>query len=200
MTPRVLITAFEPYDRWRENSSWLALVELTKDLPREPHVTTRLYPVNFAAVRAKLEEDLKAEYDYALHLGQAPGAAAVQLEVVGINVGGALGQPPEEFQPLVEGGPVAYRCQLPLADWAVKLRGAGIPACVSHHAGAFLCNATLYLSLHLAQQRGWKTKSAFIHLPLGLSQVAAEPHDLAALPSETSAAAIRLILQELRCR
>ena len=58
MTPRVLITAFEPYDRWRENSSWLALVELTKELPREPHVTTRLYPVDFGLVRSKLEEDL----------------------------------------------------------------------------------------------------------------------------------------------
>ena len=45
----VLITAFEPYDRWEANSSWLALVELTKDLPSEPRITTRRYPVDFAA-------------------------------------------------------------------------------------------------------------------------------------------------------
>ena len=31
--PSVLITAFEPYDRWRANSSWLTLVQLTQDLP-----------------------------------------------------------------------------------------------------------------------------------------------------------------------
>jgi len=33
---RVLITAFEPFDRWSENSSWLALVELTRSLPESP--------------------------------------------------------------------------------------------------------------------------------------------------------------------
>jgi pyroglutamyl-peptidase len=197
MTPRILITAFEPYGHWRANSSWLALVELTKDLPREPHVTTRLYPVDFGAVRTRLEEDLAADYDYALHMGQSPGATALQLEAVGINVGGMSEQPPEQFQPLIENGPVAYRSELPLADWALKLREAGIPARISYHAGTFLCNATLYLSLHLARQQELRTKTAFIHLPLELSQVVEERRDVAALPSAASAAAIRLILSEL---
>ena len=30
---KVLVTAFEPYDRWKTNASWLALVHLTQDLP-----------------------------------------------------------------------------------------------------------------------------------------------------------------------
>ena len=36
----VLITAFEPYDDWPENSSWLALLDLTRDLP--PQLRTEL--------------------------------------------------------------------------------------------------------------------------------------------------------------
>ena len=41
---RVLLTAFQPYEGWQTNASWLALVELTRDLPDQPMVTTRLYP------------------------------------------------------------------------------------------------------------------------------------------------------------
>src|ERR1700749_2502012 len=89
---RVLVTAFEPYDRWKTNASWLALVHLTQDLPSEPAITTRLYPVDFAVVRRKLSEDLEGNYDYAIHLGQAPGSGRIQLESVGINVGGSSSQ------------------------------------------------------------------------------------------------------------
>ena len=40
--PRVLLTAFEPYDEWKTNASWLALVELTKRaLAAEPEKRLR---------------------------------------------------------------------------------------------------------------------------------------------------------------
>lgn len=193
----VLITAFEPYDRWDDNSSWLAIVELTKSLPSEPRVTTRRYPVDFAAVRERLTEDLAAGYDYALHLGQAPGLARVHLEAIGLNIGGTSQQLAEEFQPLAPDGPVAYKSDLPLAAWAAKLRAAGIPAQVSYHAGTFLCNATLYLTHHLSRERGWKTQAAFIHLPLATEQAVRERQDIASLPSAVAAQALRMILEEL---
>ena len=87
----VLLTAFEPYDRWPENASWLALVELTRDLPAEPHVVTRRYPVDFDAARARLFDDLAANYDFALHLGQSPGSSRVHLEAIGVNVAAIVG-------------------------------------------------------------------------------------------------------------
>lgn len=194
----VLITAFEPYDRWDANSSWLALVELTRELPSEPRITTRRYPVDFAAVRERLADDLAAGYDFALHLGQSPGLARVHLEAVGLNIGGTSQQLPDQFQPLVPNGPVAYRSDLPLADWAMKLRAAGIPAQVSFHAGTYLCNATLYLTHHLCRERGWKTKATFVHLPLATEQAVRERHDIASLPPQVTARALQLILEELR--
>ena len=75
----VLLTAFEPYDRWTTNASWLALMELVKDLPKAPAITTRLYPVEFQEVRRRLREDLQSNYDVALHLGQAPGSARPRI-------------------------------------------------------------------------------------------------------------------------
>jgi pyroglutamyl-peptidase len=195
--PRVLLTAFEPYDRWKANASWLALVHLTQQLPEEPQTTTRLYPVDFAEMKERLAADLSGKFDYALHLGQAPGSSRIQLEAIGLNIGGSSSQSPDQYRTLVEDGPVAYRTELPLADWAVKLRRAGIPAQVSYHAGAYLCNATLYWSQYLVERMALATESAFIHVPLDVSQVVNEPHGAASLPCAISARAVRLILEEL---
>jgi pyroglutamyl-peptidase len=197
--PTVLITAFEPYDIWRENASWLALLTLTRDLPIEPRVTTRLYPVDFPTARQRLEADLQANYDFAFHLGQAPGSGRIALEAIGLNVGGLSNQSPDQFQPLELEGPAAYRTDLPLAEWAAQIREAGIPAAVSYHAGTYLCNAALYLSLHTARTRGLKTRSTFIHLPLAPQQVLGQRSDVATLPSEHAAAAIKLILDRIAC-
>lgn len=192
----VLVTAFEPYDRWTANASWLCLLEWIREAASEPAVTTRLYPVDFAAVRERLSHDLGAGYDFALHLGQAPGSGRIRLEAVALNMGGAADESPEQFRPLADDGPVAYRSTLPLADWAVKLRAAGVPAVVSYHAGTYLCNATLFWTHYLAEKRNLNTRSTFLHLPLDVSQVVAERHDQPSLPSAT-AAALRLLLAEL---
>ncbi len=194
----VFITAFEPYDRWKANSSWLSLVQLTQDLPTGLDITTRLYPVNFSTVRERLAEELQADYDVALHLGQAPGSTRIQLEQIAINIGGSSSQSPDQYQMLAEDGPVAYRSELPLGAWAVKLRRAGIPAQISYHAGEYLCNALLYYTHYLIERMDLKTQAAFIHLPLDVSQVAGEIHALSSLPASVSAAAVRLILEELR--
>jgi pyroglutamyl-peptidase len=197
----VLLTAFEPYDRWTENASWLALVELTReltrDLPAGRKVVTRRYPVDFEAVRARLADDLAADYDYALHLGQAPGISRIHLEAVGLNVGGHSSQMPDEYQPLVPDGPAAYQTALPLAEWSSQVRALGIPCQVSYHAGTYLCNALLYLTQHLAATRRLKTQAAFIHLPLAPEQVLHERQDWPSLPSSQAAAAIRSIVGEL---
>ena len=196
--PRILITAFGPYACWSTNASWLTLVEFTKDLPRSAQVVTRLYPVDFNEMRRLLELDLRLGFDYALHMGQAPGSSSIQLETIAINVGGHSSQHPDEFQPLVENGPVAFRSQLPMACLAAKLRDTGIPAHVSYHAGTYLCNATLYLSHFLGEQFACTTRSAFIHLPLDVSQVLHDgDDDLPSLSADIAARALKIIVEHI---
>ncbi|MDA1054115.1 MAG: pyroglutamyl-peptidase I [Planctomycetota bacterium] len=195
--PRILITAFEPYGGWSENSSWLALVEFTKQLIPNANITTRLYPVDFDTVADRLRKDLAADYDFALHLGQAPGAASVKLEAIGLNVGGRSEQRPEEFHRLVEDGPVAYQSALPLAAWSNLLRAEGIPSMVSYHAGSFLCNATLYLSHFFAETMNLKTQSAFVHLPLDYSQTLQQGKELPGMPSALAGRALELVVKQL---
>ncbi len=194
---QILITAFEPYGDWTENASWLALVQLTRDLPPGPKIVTRRYPVDFDAAASRLREDLAADYDFALHLGQAPGLGRIHLEAIGINVRGEPSQTPDQYQPLLAGGPAAYASALPLADWAAKIRQLGIPCQVSYHAGTYLCNAVLYLTHYVAQQHGLKTRAAFVHLPLAPEQVLDQRQDTPSLPSSRGAEALRLICHEL---
>ena len=61
----------------------------------------------------------------------------------------------------------------------------------------YLCNATLYLSHHIAQRQRLRTKSAFIHVPLDTSQVAKGRDEIAALPAAMTASALQLIVEDL---
>lgn len=195
--PRVLLTAYAPYDDWPTNASWIALQHLTRELPDDLDVVTRLYPVDFAEMATRLEQDLTSDIDVALHLGQAPGAARIHLEAIGLNCARERDQRAEEAWPLAPGGPAAYCSTLPLAKWAQMLRGQGIPAEVSHHAGVYLCNAIHYSTHHLSAERGFGVQAAFLHLPLDPSQVVDCSQPLASQPAEVTARGLRLILDDI---
>ncbi len=196
-TVRVLLTAFEPYDDWTENSSWLALVELLKMRPASVDLITRRYPVDLPELRQRLESDLKRNPDAVLHLGQSPGASAIKLEAIALNVAGYVDEKGFELPPLVESGPLAYQSLMPLGAWSEKLRDARIPSVVSYHAGTFLCNATMYLTHHWFQAQGSAKKIGFVHLPLATEQVVGSGRSLPSLPVATLATAIGLLLDEL---
>jgi pyroglutamyl-peptidase len=187
---RVLLTAFEPYDRWTENSSWLALMDLTRWHDSDVELTTRRYPVDLTRMSELLRKDLQANPDLAVHLGQAPGSTAIRLEAVGLNVRG-------DGSPLISDAPDAYRSPLPLAACNQALIEAGIPSDVSHHAGTYLCNAALYLSQHYARVLGLKTQSIFIHLPLAPAQSAKDPARPASMSTPMASAAVAIVIQQL---
>lgn len=194
---RVLLTAFEPYGRWKENSSWRTLIELTRELPATPRVTTRLYPVDSQQMREKLREDLAAGHDFAIHLGQAPGSSAMRIESFALNVEGDPERCDEQLPVLVNGAPPAYQVELPVHQWAQQIRHSGVPAVVSYHAGIYLCNATLFYSCHFCSQERLPTKSVFIHLPLMPSQTLHHAEEVPSTPVPLMASALRQILATL---
>ncbi|MDF1840862.1 MAG: pyroglutamyl-peptidase I [Rubripirellula sp.] len=188
---RILLTAFEPYDRWTENSSWMALADLTHWYDGTAELTTRRYPVDLTRMSEMLRKDLQSDFDFAIHLGQAPGSTLIKLEAVGLNVR-------SNGMPLVQNGPEAYRSSLPLRECCQAFLSAGIPGEVSHHAGTYLCNAELYLSQHYASSFGLKTKSLFMHIPLTPSQAAGDAGKLASMSTPLSSAAIALVIEQIR--
>lgn len=193
---RVLLTAFEPFGPWRTNASWLALEQATRTLPASPQVTTRRYPVDFAQLRPRLERDLRENFDAAIMLGQASGRPTIELEAIGLNVAREAENGAEEARPLCADGPVAYRTELPIENWAREMRAAGLPVHASYHAGTYLCNAALYTAHYLIERLALPTQAVFVHLPLDVSQTLDSPKPPASLPVEISAAAVQWLLAQ----
>ena len=195
--PRVLVTAFGPFDAWTENASWLCLVELTRELPPGADVTTRRYPVDYAEAKSLLSRDLEQHYDYAIHLGQAAGIATLHLEAVALNVWSPPQAEHGSHEPLDPAGPLAHESNLPIDRWAVALPSVGVPATVSYHAGTYLCNAVLYWNRQMCTAHNWSTRSCLVHVPLAFEQASQMKSESPLLSSSVAAAGLRWIIERL---
>jgi pyroglutamyl-peptidase len=192
---RILLTAFEPFGNWDDNSSSLCVASLMKrgNLPVTP--ATSIYPVDFARAKELVEQDMQQGYDFALHLGQGENSSDIRLERIARNVGSnseGNGQPA-----LARNGPLELRTHLPLQRWNRLLRDKGIPTSLSHDAGCFVCNAVFYWSLYYSQRNFLTTQSAFIHLPLARTQLVGSSNGLRSLETEVCADAVEIIIREL---
>lgn len=199
-SPVLLVTGFEPFGAHAVNPS----AELAKAVGGRTvagcRVEAAVLPVHHAEapvhVRALLADVAPAAV---LHLGLAEGRARVALERVALNVRDY--RVPDnagvrvEDEPCVPGGPAAYVATLPLAAILAALTAAGIPAYLSSTAGTFLCNQTLYTTLHEIAGRGLATPAGFMHVPLSPEMVAASGLDL---PSLDLALALRAVETALR--
>ena len=194
---RVLLTAFEPYEQWNSNASWLALVEMLRQRQPSPTLVTRRYPVDFHRLENLLAKDLAMGFDAVIHLGQAPGASNIRLEAVAINAGGAIADGGAYLDRLVASAPEAYRSRMPLERWMKRLHEQSIPASISYHAGTYLCNAVMFLSHHWYAQAGQPIPVGFVHLPLATEQVVDSPTPWPSLPVATLASALATILDDL---
>jgi pyroglutamyl-peptidase len=174
----VLVTGFEAFGGHVANPS----LEVTKALDGravgDAVVRGAILPVHHAEVAPQMSRLLDETDPLAVvHLGLAGGRARIALERVAVNVMDY--DTPDNAghrargEPCVAGGPVAYLATLPLAAIVAALVGEGIPAYVSNTAGTYLCNQTMYGTLHLLAQRRHPARAGFIHLPLLPAMVAA---------------------------
>lgn len=185
---RVLLTAFDADERWPENSSWLALVELTRWYDGPVEITTRRYSAETAALGQQLRKDVQEDFDIALHISQSPGAPLIELEGNGANARA-------DGTPLIPNAPDVYRSDLPLETAATGLRQAGIPASVSRESRCDIGNAALYLSQHYAASFGMSTRSALVRVPLAPSQVAQGGHRLPSMSTAMTSAGLILMMR-----
>jgi pyroglutamyl-peptidase len=190
---RILVTGFEPFSHWKENSSALCVSALNRrDHPAE--ITTRIYPVDFDRARFSVERDQLEGFDFALHLGQHEMSSSIRLERVAHNLKAENGG---DAKPLLQDGKAELHTTLPLRRWHRILREEGIPVTVSNDPGCYLCNAVYYWSLYYSAQGSFPTRSVFIHLPLARTQVMACIEYLPSLSTEICADAVEKIIREL---
>ena len=173
-----LVTGFEPFDGLVANPSQDVAKALDGRAMGGTVVLSAVLPVDHAAVGARVAALLdEHDPDAVVHLGLAAGRARIALERVALNVMDF--ETPDNTgyrarnEPCVAGGPPAYFATLPLVAIADALRAEGLPAYVSSTAGTYLCNQTLYGTLHQLAARDHRARAGFIHLPLLPAMVAA---------------------------
>jgi pyroglutamyl-peptidase len=163
----VIVTGFEPFDQRAVNRSW----EVVAALPDAPGLEKLQLPVDFAALR-ELVPALVARAGRALVLvGESASAESVEVERIALNVADARipdnrGAQPR-FEELVPEAPLARYARWDAGRVVDLLAAAGVPARVSHHAGTYACNASLYLALEAAARYDAPAIIGFLHVPVG---------------------------------
>jgi pyroglutamyl-peptidase len=176
--PTLLLTGFEPFAGHLANPAEEVAKALDGRAVGEALVRSVVLPVHHAEAAPRVARLLDETTPLAVvHLGLAAGRARIALERVAVNVMDFDTPDNAGFrtqgQPCVPGGPAAYFATLPLARIVSALLAQGVPAYVSNTAGTYLCNQTLYTTLHRLAGRGRPVPAGFVHLPLLPSMVAA---------------------------
>ena len=195
----IVVTGFEPFGTYATNPS----AEVTKALDGRAFGTEIVrgivLPVHHAeaarVVARLLDETTPAAI---VHLGLAGARARIALERVAVNV---MDYPlPDNAgyrasgQPCVPGGPAAYFATLPLPTMLKALVAEGIPSYVSSTAGTYLCNQTLYWTLHTVSGRPRRPAVGFVHFPLLPAMVAASGLELPSMDFPLMLRAVETIL------
>jgi len=195
----ILVTGFEPFgDHTLNPTEGLAKAVDGRRIGAHA-VRGIVLPVDHTGIAATLAPLLEeAEPAAVVHLGLAGGRARVALERVALNVMDyeladnagyrATGQP------CVPGGPTAYLATLPLDELREALTSEGIPAYVSNTAGTYLCNQTLYSTLHAVRERVRPPRVGFVHFPLLPSMVAASALEQPSMDFPLMLRAVEVIL------
>lgn len=197
--PVILVTGFGPFGSHASNPSEEVAKAVDGRQVGACLVRGAVLPVHHREAglqAARLIEELDPVA--VLHLGLAAGRARVALERVAVNVMDydlpdsagvrAAGEP------CVVDGPAAYPASLPLGALLAALTADGIPAYVSNTAGTYLCNQTMYTTLHLLARRGRAVPAGFVHFPLTPAMVAATGLDQPSMDASLMLRAVEVAL------
>jgi pyroglutamyl-peptidase len=174
----ILVTGFEPFGAHSVNPTEGLAKAVDGRRVGDCSVQGVVLPVHHADTAARLGALLaESNAEAVLHLGLAAGRARIALERVAVNVMDY--EVPDNAgyrasgEPCVPGGPTAYFSTLPLRAMLKALLDEGIPAYTSNTAGTYLCNQTLYWTLHAVRDMPRPPRVGFVHFPLLPAMVAA---------------------------
>jgi pyroglutamyl-peptidase len=196
----IVVTGFEPFGTHPDNPSRHLAKAVDGRRIGAHDVRGVVLPVHHREAAVTVERLLVALDPAAVvHLGLAEGRARIGLERVATNV---MDYPlPDNAghtasdEPCVPGGPAAYFSTLPLRALLDALTAEGIPAYLSGSAGTYLCNQTMYFTLHAIAGRGLRARAGFVHLPLLPAMVAGRGADEPSMDLALMQRAVETILR-----
>jgi len=196
----IVVTGFEAFGGHPSNPSEEIAKSVDGRVIGGHAVRAAILPVHHADA-ARAAARLLDEHDPAavLHVGLAAGRARLAFERVAVNVMDYECPDNAGYQargePCVAGGPVAYLSTLPIPAIVDALAREGIPAYLSNTAGTYLCNQTLYGTLHAIATGRRRVQAGFMHVPLSPAMVAASGLDQPSMDPGIGARAVETALQ-----
>lgn len=193
----LLLTGFEPFDKWDTNPSWEIAQALDGATLNGVDVVARRLPVDWEnSWPALLQAIEETRPRWILMLGQASIRPHLSVEARGRNTcvprpdnGGRL--PASEL--IEAGGPSDLTSTLPVEPIAAAIRDLGLPVQISEDAGGYLCNYALYKALAWASSTPARPEIGFIHVP---NLPGADP-EMPGMPVEDMVAAVRSAIESI---
>ena len=200
MLHKVLITGFEPFGEYSENSSWAVAQRVASCGVEGAEVVAAQLPVSFARVGEVLRSAIELHTpDLVIMLGQSETTDRVKLERVALNMmdsamGDNDGVKPDE-EPIYEDEERALFTSLSIKQLRSAIEGQGIAVKISNSAGLYVCNRTYYEALRMCKERAMQ--AIFVHLPLHERQTSPR-RDKKTMPLGDMCRVVQTIIEEMK--
>ena len=177
--PKIIVTGYGSWQAAEVNPCAQIIDQLNTGVSTNCDLMALEFDVVSGTLEQRIETLLLEEKPDAwlgLGINSGPASSVIRAEQIGINylhfgVPDNDGVQPD-MQPIVEDGPVAYAANYPYRACVDEMKRHGIPAVISLHAGAHMCNQMIYLTRHLAEKHNLQTVSGFLHMPRSTDSVA----------------------------
>lgn len=198
---KILLTGFEPFLDYSENSSWVVAKQVATRGVVGRDVVVEQLPVSFMRVGGALRKAVEEHNpDVAVMLGQAGNSDSVRLERVALNLMDATnadndGYMPNEV-PISPDAPAALFTTMPIKRLRSAIEAAGVGVKISNSAGLYVCNRLYFEALTLCRERP-SMRAIFVHLPLYEGQPSAKINK-PTMPLEAMIKAIQTIIEDIK--
>jgi pyroglutamyl-peptidase len=167
--PKVLVTAFEPWDGATFNPSWTAVRHLNGKVLQGFEILALELPVDVFKVDQVLSSVIRDKRPVA-YIAFGRGRDNYEVELIADNaitpamLGHLSALLPASACIRGDGRP-RYSTTLPARAIVTALSRESYPATFSVDAGDYVCEYTFYLGRYLFQKNGLKGPMGFIHVP-----------------------------------
>lgn len=196
---KLLLTGFEPYWDYPENSSWAVAEKVTACGMSGVDIVAEQMPVSFERVATALRNAVEKHHpDLIIMLGQSGGSDRVKLERVALNMMDSKladndGFIPSE-EPINPNTPAALFTNMLIKSLRSAIEVQDVAVKISNSCGLYVCNRLYYEALLLCQEQQ-QMRAIFVHLPFYEGQPSAKPAK-PTMPLDNMARAIQTIIKE----
>ncbi|PMP79820.1 MAG: pyroglutamyl-peptidase I [Mesoaciditoga sp.] len=176
---KILVTAFEPFEKENINPSYEALKNVRDRIMNAEIIKMQVPTIFYLSTKKVIEKIEEISPDAVLSIGQAAKKYSVNVERVAINIDDAripdnAGQQPVDT-PIDPDGMPAYFATIPIKKIVEEIKREKLPSVISNTAGTYVCNHLMYGILNYIHKNDLPIKAGFIHVPYSSEQVLDKP-------------------------